>query len=538
MKSNSLPSLSRNRLLSLAWIALALNAGAETIETNQIRRPLSLNDCIALSLENNLDLRIERHEPRIAEYRWRALRGVYDPVFTVYAKRDFLDQPARVNPDNLRRQTFIDAQGQPVTITFIDTQNPYEQTVDAVGGGFTGKLPTGMEYELAVVSDGRAITAFPLPGELLPHGQTNDAFASVAFTLRQPLLKNLWIDADRLNLQLAKRDLQISETDLRAGMMTNVADVMVAYYDLIYARETVRVNQKALDLARQLFAETHRRVQVGDLSKLDESQTESLVETIQADIVAAQQLEAEKQNDLKLLISDNLVGWLGVDIIPIESLVVVPEVFDRQASWEAALLNRPDLEEVRLELEKRRILVRYSRNQLYPNLELIGGVGLQYYGTNPRNAWAQVADGERPYYSVGLMLSFPLSRTTARNQYKASLEAKEQTELRLRKKELKAMSAIDMAAKAINSAFRRVEATRKARAYSEEALTAEEKKFRNGASTSFLVQEQQRNLTGARTAEVQAMADYHKARTQLQLEEGTILSRNKISVDFHQPRRN
>ncbi len=523
--------------LLLLTFCLAVDAGAQSTNSSVVRRTLSLRECIALSIENNLDLKIDRLNPKIADYLLRATYGVYDPVVSVFTKHSYLDQPARVNPDNLRRQAIwrIDPiTMQPVqvgTVSYLDTQNPYEQVANGVGGGVVGRLPTGTQYEVGVRTDYQDVTAFPVPGEAnLAFGQTNYNYATASFTVRQPLLRNLWIDADRLNIQLAKKDLQISELALRAKMMTNVTDVMMAYYDLISAREVVRVNQKALELTRQLFTETRRRMEVGDRAQLDVKLTESQMETVQANITAAEQIYHEKQNVLKEFLAKDMQHWNHFDIDPAETLVASTESFDRQQCWQNALLYRPDLEELRLELEKRKILVRYANNQLYPNLDLIGGVGVQAYGTGASEAWRGVRDTDHTFYNVGIMLSMPLSRTAERNQYKASLVAQEQSELRIQKKQLRVVTSIDTAVRGVESALQRVESNRKARSYADDALAAETKKLQNGASTSFMVLEYQRNLTAARTAEIQAMADYYKTRALLHLEDGTTLSLNQIEV--------
>jgi outer membrane protein TolC len=291
------------------------------------------------------------------------------------------------------------------------------------------------------------------------------------------------------------------------------------------------VHQQALVLAQQLLSESRRRVEAGDLAPLNVKLAESQAETVQANITVAEQLRVERQNALKSLLSDNLENWVNVEIDPAETLIATETPLDRQASWLAALANRPDLEELRLELEKRNVLVRYARNQLYPNLDLIGGVGVQAYGAGAGQAWTTVRNGQQSFYSVGIMLSMPLSRTAARNNHKASKAAQEQATLRLQRQEQKAFLRVDTAIKGVESAFSRVESTRKARGYAEDALAAEQKKFQTGASTSFLVQEFQRNLTAARTAEIQALADYHKAIATLHLEEGTTLIKHDVEVN-------
>src|SRR5206468_9341681 len=116
-------------------------------------------------------------------------------------------------------------------------------------------------------------------GFLLP-ALTNDYYATVGVKLTQPLLKDGWIDLYRRNIQLNKKNLQISELTLKSNIMNVVTTVATAYYDLIFAREQVNVERKALDLAKRLLQDTHRKVEAGTLTRLDEQQAESDVETI------------------------------------------------------------------------------------------------------------------------------------------------------------------------------------------------------------------------------------------------------------------
>jgi HAE1 family hydrophobic/amphiphilic exporter-1 len=92
------------------------------------------------------------------------------------------------------------------------------------------------------------------------------------------------------------------------------------------------------------------------------------------------------------------------------------------------------------------------------------------------------------------------------------------------------MVQIDDAVKFIRSSFERVEATRAARAFAQEALSAEQKKLENGKSTSFLVLQAQRDLTQRRSEEIKALADYNNALAQLAWREGTTLERHKIQM--------
>src|SRR2546430_9993661 len=120
-----------------------------------------------------------------------------------------------------------------------------------------------------------------------------------------------------------------------------------------------------------------RSVEVGDLPPLDEKQSEAQVQTVQTDLYAAEQALAEQQNILKNLMTDEFQTWVDVSVEPSEGLIAVPQLFDRPDSWRNAIGSRPDLVQLRLELEKQGIVVRYRFNQIFPRLDLVGGYGLQ-----------------------------------------------------------------------------------------------------------------------------------------------------------------
>src|SRR5205823_4285581 len=117
-----------------------------------------------------------------------------------------------------------------------------------------------------------------------------------SFTIDQPILRNFWIDSPRATILINKKNLQISEWQLRNQLITTIAAVEAAYYDLIFLRENVKVQRTALDLANQLLRENKKRVEVGALAPLDEKQAESQVAASLAALIEAEQNYAIQQN--------------------------------------------------------------------------------------------------------------------------------------------------------------------------------------------------------------------------------------------------
>ena len=357
----------------------------------------------------------------------------------------------------------------------------------------------------------------------------------VGITLTQPLLRNFWIDATRLNIAIAKIDLKSTEQQLRATILDTVNAVEQAYYNLIAARENVRVQQEALHLAEELLAADRKRVLVGMLAPLSETQDEAQVASVRAALIAAIQVADVNQNTLKLLIGDDFRALNEVDIQPVESLAAPVQSFDLQESWRRALTERPDIAQAKLTLEQNGVQLKYSRNQLFPQLDLVGSYGHSAGGAFTREfnqGFEQFREGNQPSYSYGAQLSIRLSNKAARDRYKQGKLAVEQTLLSVKKLEQTIMVLVADDITLARANYRRVESTREASKYALAALEAEQKKLENGKSTSYTVLQMQRDLTTARGDEISALATYNRTLSQLAHDEAATFERRGINLQI------
>ncbi len=478
----------------------SLAAGSESRPT----RDLSLDDCIRLALERNFSVQIQRFAPQIGRFNLDAARGSYDPSLSVSGTESFSKSDVQIDPQ------------------FNLPIGGAETTVESAQSSLGGTTPIGLNYSLFTSANRRSGNRFL--------GSQYDMNAGVQLT--QPLLKNLWIDAPRLSVRTGRLDLNISRHRLRDTLIQTVTAVENAYFDLIFAAKNVEVQRKSLELAEQLLEDNRKRVKVGAMAPLEEKQAESQVAARKADLISALQNLGTRQNTLKNLLTDDYLAWSDIEIMPTETLVAVEAPFDRQVSWRRGIATRPDLLELREELERQRITVRYRHNQLFPALDLTATYNQIGLDSNPGDTIGEAISGNNPNYSIGARLTIPLGNRAARNRYHASKAAKMQAVLRLKQSEQNVLVEIDNAIRNAESSYRQVEATRDARDYAEAALEAEQKKLANGASTSFVVLQLQRDLTNARSAEIRALADYNKSLAELAGREGSTLERRKVELEF------
>ncbi|MEO6183165.1 MAG: TolC family protein [Verrucomicrobiota bacterium] len=491
----------RKKLIFVAALATLFTAHAQT-DTNKSRL-LTLDEAIRLALQHNLDVQIERVAPQIAQFNLSGVYSAYDPTFSVRALRSFRSSPGGFN-------------------TATGLQSPPNETYnESLQPGLSGALPTGLTYDFG--GDLRNRTSGTVDTTYRP---------TVGVDLAQPLLKNFWIDATRQQIWVDRKTLKISELGVRQQIM-NVANLVEqAYYDLIFSIENVRVQEKALELADRLLSENKRRVEVGALAPLDEKQAQAQAAGSRADVLTARRDLAAQENVLKNLITDDYNTWHDVDIRPVEKLIAVPEKFNLMESWQRGMTQRPDLLQSRVDIERRDIILRYARNQLFPQLDLIGSYGRNGLDRHWGGALENIRDETNPQFSYGVLFSIPLSNRGPRNRYRANQAEKQQALLQLKKLEQNILVQIDDSVKLAQTDFQRVDATKQTRLYAEAALDAEQKKLENGKSTSFVVLQLQRDLTQARSAEIRALADYNKALSQLAFNEGTVFERNNLSLNL------
>jgi outer membrane protein TolC len=353
---------------------------------------------------------------------------------------------------------------------------------------------------------------------------------SVQISMSQPLLKNGWIDGPRMAITLRKKDLKQSEWALQGQIMRTITEVQVAYYNLIASRELVKVREKALQEAEQQLRENKKRVEVGVMAPLDEKQAESQVAESRASLIRAQGDLAVNQNRLKNLLTDKYSEWRDVVLEPTETLLATVQVFNRQDSWHKGLSLRPDLVTAKIDLEKQNITLRYRRNQLFPELDLVGSYGQLGAGAEFSDSLGGIARGDSPSYSYGAVLRIPLSNRAERYRYKSAKALKEQAVLRLKQLEQTVMQQIDDAIIQAQSSLQQVEASKQASSFAEAAYQAEQKKMESGKSTSFQVLILQRILTERRAAEISSLTAYNIALAYLAQAEGSTLERMGIQV--------
>ncbi|HUR47227.1 MAG TPA: TolC family protein [Candidatus Saccharimonadales bacterium] len=513
------------QLTNFAWIALSCVAIASHAQTpapistqapDPNTRVLSLDEALRLSVEHNLDVKIQRLDPEIARYQLQASYGFYDPHLNFVINHEETTQEGK----------FVGGLQSVPSVQKIDSFGILIASgpkLDEVDPKFiVGNLPTGLKYALDANINHRTGTR---------GASALDQYdGDVGIILRQPLLRDAWIDAPRAAIAMNKNNLTISEFALELKIMQVILNTQQAYYDLVAATDNVKVRQNALELAGRAVNDARKRVQAGTMLPLTEKSAESASASAKADLLSAQRQRDFRENVLKSMITDDYERWHVLSIAPSEKLLAIPQTYNLQASWVEGLMRRPDFKQIRAEVERQGIQVSLRNNQLFPTLDLTGAAGRTSVDSTFTGSLGDVSSNRNPTWAVGVIVSIPFTFMENRNNYKAARSRMKQMELELQKAHQNVIISIEDAVKAAQSAYEGIMAQREARVFAETALDAALKRFQNDRVTSYEVLQVERDLTAARSLEIQALADYNKALAQLYFNEGTILKRAGLEL--------
>jgi len=505
-------------LLGCVWWTRVLVAGDAVVETHKEppNRALTLEECWKIALERNRELQIERLNPSMARHALTAVGGAFDPIFTADSRWESLSDSGGLDPADFSRDAI------------------YRAESEASRMAITGLTPSGMTYALGgdyAHSDGvRNFLDF-------------DSYSiRLMASVRQPLLRNAWIDQARFSIRINRLLLRSSEHALRFRVLDVMCRVALAFHELGFAIEQRRIQSELCDIRDAWLDAVRRQIRGGTLTALDESQSAAQLASAQAGLAEAEQSVALAAHDLRTLLGD---AWTHATNLPPEldgALALRPVVLDLEASWHAAVTSRPDLSQMRLERDRSDLDVRFWRNQLFPSLDLVGGYGrrgasvVQPIPGFPRTAsleeaWDEVAGGDTPSQSVGFVFSMPLTRRVERSRFRAAQDLRSQVELRVKQQEEWVRRQVADAHALATFARQRVSLTQEARRLADEALTAEERKLSAGNSALFFILGLQGSRATARVAEIRARADLLQALNRLQFADGTLLHQNGFQFE-------
>lgn len=486
---------------------------------------MSLNDAIRIALENNRDIQIEEQNVAVSKGEIKTQEGVFDPLFNIVS--------------------FYNDGDSPELSTFIPSGTVSQKQFNAEAG-VEGLLPTGTFYDLINFSTTWTDTNNPLE-DLSPSW-----YNSVNFSLGQELLRNFGVDVNRTFIVTAKRTSQISGKELEKRISEVLLEVERRYWLVVAARKDLELERTALDLAVDLRNRNQIQVDVGVLPPVSVTQAESEVAAREVSVIRA-------ENDLQAA-HDNLKNILAMDLSQQIAAVDEPTTevytFSEEDSLAQAYEQRPEIEQVVLDIENKKTLKNYYSNQKLPRLAVEGSLQLQGLGgdenpdrlsfdeepepippqfDSPGDAFSQLWNGDFATWQVLGIFSFPLFNRTARGNYiKAAAELDRSVIVLSRTKDDVALD-VKSAVRLIENSLRAIDAAKVSVKLAEEVVANEQERLNVGIGTTRDVLEAQRDLVDAGTREITAVTSYNISLAELEYARGTILEKNNVRIEEFGP---
>ena len=525
---------------------------------------LTLAEALALALENNLDIAVQRYIPEFSQTDLlRSKAGQSPRGFTGGATPGGLTAGAlgagisgSGAGSGVGSAGGITGGGGAVQVgssgNFDPTLNvnfSFDRVTSPLNTVVVSGIPT-------VVGQNSAFTAsyaqlfspgtsysLTLNGQRQSSTQQNLLFnpASVtrfALGVNQPLLNGFGRLYNERYIIVARNNTKVAEYVFRLQVINTIVAVENAYWDLAALQEIVKVAEQSLAVAQQLYKDNQIRLEVGTMSPLDVTSAESEVAARTRDLTVAttnlQLQEATLKNMLVKKVDTTLDSSRVVlkDPMPKPGAADIP---DLEMTLASALETRPEMRQSDINIQNQGISVRFTEKALMPGLSVFGfyaGSGLQ--GTSVQtssgmtDAFGQSFKAAYPEYAGGLSLSIPLrNRTAQADNLRSQLE---NNQLLISRQRLRNTISLEVR-KAIIGLMQgkaQLEAAHKAASLAREMWEGEKNKLEAGASTSYNVILRERDYTSAQQAEVAAMVTYAKAIVEMDRARGVTLEKNGI----------
>jgi outer membrane protein TolC len=471
------------------------------IRNNAIQ--LSVDRAVEIALQRNLAIVIQRYTRVQQRLAIIEALGLYDLNATIDAIADSTNAPAETRVQASQSET------------------------QSLNFGLTQRTPQGGQFSVGLRN---SRISNDNPESAISSSSFYNSGVTFAFT--QPLLRNFGRYGNERNIIVAQLNSQLSRQDFELQVTAITQQVVNAYWNLVNAREQLGVAEQSLQLARDLHARNKIQVEVGTLPPLDLTQSDAAIATREAGIIRATSAVGDAEDELRRLLNLPAGPLWSTGIVPTSD----PQTAERvtvniDEALRIAIAQRPELRSQEIQLAQARLDAEYFRGQLKPTLDL--NVSYGYRGLDPGfgTAFNQITGLSFRNWSAQLNFAYPIQNRTARAQSASANIAVDRFQAVYDQQRLVIETEVRRAARAVDTAFKSIDAARRAREFQDKNLDAEKKKYENGLSTAFQITQIQDQLTQARSDEVTATVNYRTALAEYYRSVGRLLDQQGVTLD-------
>jgi HAE1 family hydrophobic/amphiphilic exporter-1 len=490
--------------------------------------PMTLEEAITLALKNNNNIDMSRNDVQVAEFTLRAARGVYDPL--------------------------------------LSSENYYESvttpTASAIGGAVNGAVTQTRFFGSAGVNGfsplGGGIYSADFNSSRTSTSNTNSFLnpqypSSLTLSYTQPLFRNFRFDNNRRTIEIAKKTLGLTDAQFRQQAIEIIAQVERSYWDLVFALRNLSVQIDAVKEARTQLESNQRLVAKGVLAPVDIVAASTQVTNFEQLVYTAEESVTRAENTLKtLVLADRTSEVWSRAITPVSEVDLETPKVGLEIALSEALKNRPEIAQLEHTAEINKIDERYYRDQSKPQIDLVGSYTSQgLAGSETPAAFSPTTGLSRvppnlvggyftslgnliqqdyPTYRVGVTIGLPWGNTVAKANLGRSLVVENRIKNQIAQQEQIIEAEVRNSMQALKSGEAKLASALSSRQSAEILYESEQRKFKAGTTTLFLVLVANRELLITRSAELPGADRSEQSDSEFQRATGTTLSANNVTV--------
>jgi outer membrane protein len=358
----------------------------------------------------------------------------------------------------------------------------------------------------------------------------NPAYTNgVTATLNQPLLADFGRQAALAALDNARLAFTIANITYKSNVLTTVSTTENSYYNLVAAREALRIAQLTLEGNTRLFEENKARRTTGVMTDLDVLSAEVGVARARSTLVQREQ--AVRDAEERLL---NLINAPDIEVRP-GTVAFAP--YNEGApnfatSYKLAREFYPDTLAQAETIRQMEISLATAKRNTLPNLDLVATLGYTARTTNAgySQAIANLPNDHGNNWSLGLNYSLPWGQHAEKARLRQATNNLTSQKVRLEQVEAQLMLDVRIAVRAVETNLVAVEIAAKATELAARQYDQQKARFDAGLSTSRIVLQFQDDLENARITELQTKLALRRADAELRRLEGTSLQRFRVEI--------
>jgi outer membrane protein len=461
---------------------------------------LTLEQCRALTLENNLDLKVQLINPAIAAERVSQQEAQFEAAFSASVSHTRTDTPLA---------STLDISGSNVNYTRTDL-------------GVSVPLRTGGTISFDAIENRTKTDSMY---SIFNPSYSSDFSASIS----QPLLRNAGRRSNTYAIRIAEYDRQITDARTKLELIRIIAAVDRVYWRLYTARRELDVRKQQYELAKALFEQAQRFVSAGEMAQIEVFRTEAGVAQRLEAIILAENNVRDRERELKQTLNKSGLGMETTTIlVPATEPDPVRYELEKQRLVEIAIEQRMEMLELELQIAQDVDTLDYMQNQTLPLVTMDYTYNVNGLGSTRDNSYDLLFDKRFEDHRLGLQLLVPLGNESAKSQLRQAFYQRRQRlasrDSRKAMIEYEVLNAIDQ----LEANWQRILAGRQSTLLENRLFEAEKRQFELDLVTSTDVLQAQTNFADAQSAEILALSEYQIALVDLAYATGTLLGAAKV----------